>query len=561
MWKMMVLNGSRKMGLVSLLALSVFAFGAADVQAGGGLNDEVTSSSSSSSTQSAVKVPSVFAVTQQQGPVCPFISFENVKKVRAIRARGQGKIIMVDSDYTSKLQGYAAFLPRIRVLDDAYDRLRTTEGPYKAYETKIRVQGIKDINLRAPNGKSLESMDWFPTNQARRGAFTPYNIKIEQPAGWRHRWLPIIHKGDKLYFYNHETGLSTLMEPTTEYTDVIWLAKLQDSSDPKSQDGASQPYKITDEMKRLMGGNIENSRVLYTRDYLGSPTGIMYSSSSDPLYQDEVFYDFGTYQHMLFACGLDRNNQPLTPASEEFQAHQQFKAEMDSNPLNPWANINKDDLLEYQVARLFQSNPALKAKAMKAVEFYNEPWKFYQESFKCKDASDGQTLGQKQAYLPGEDQMLSYFFTGQLRFLWAATVGMDAVIAIEELEDELGSTAVSALKTMGNMPGVPSVKKIIQAATHKQYGSGSAKYSFVDVWSEIKGLLQTSTSLKDFVTFTGHGCVISIDDDLVRAQPHEDKATAKILGVEMWEQLYEKGFTGLFYQKAGTSKDIIKFGS
>lgn len=60
------------------------------------------------------------------------------------------------------------------------------------------------------------------------------------------------------------------------------------------------------------------------------------------------------------------------------------------------------------------------------------------------------------------------------------------------------------------------------------------------------------------MAFSGHGCVISFDPELVEKQEHENKKIAKRLDFEIWDALYEKGIKP-FYQKRGTEDDLIKF--
>lgn len=506
------------------------------------------------------KTPSVFAVLQQQGPVCPYLPFYNLNIVKDLRNQGGGDIDFDSAEYYGKLKGYAKFLPHIRALDDAYDRLRKANGPYKSYEDDIRANGIKNTDRKTAKGKDISTLDWYPTNKARRENYTPYNINTNNGLGYCDRLLPIFHKSNKVFFYNHKTNQTSEIK-AAEAADTgrkVWLYTFDND---KSDDVSSTPrqYLITDEMETLMGGALDASRIHVAKNRFGATTSYLYTCSENQLYQDEMFYDIGTYQHMLFALGLDRNNNDFTSQSPEWAAYQEFKAEMDKNPLNPWYQIDKNDLIEYQIAELFKTDPALKARAIQAVEFYNSPWKFYQEAM-TKVFSKGQALGQKTQYLPGDDQMLAYFFTAQLRFLWAATEGMDAVIEIEELEEELGKTTTNVLKAAQFLPGIPTPQDIIKHAVKRQYKDQGGSFNFVDVWLQIKKDLQQKLGDKlDFVTFTGHGCLISIDDDLVESQPHEYKEVARVLGIEMWEQHYDQGFTGLHYQKKGTAADVIKF--
>lgn len=549
----------KNISIFSVVALFILFAPHAGLNAhGGGASADWSGATSTSST--STKTPNVFAVLQQQGPVCPYLPFYNLNMVKQMRG-ADGKVDFGSTEFYSKLKGYAKFLPHIRVLDDAYDNLRKANGPYKAYEDDIRANGIKNTGRVNKKGKSISSMDWKQTSKARRDNYTPYNINTNNGLGYCDRLLPIFHKGDKVYFYNHETNQTTEMK-VVEAADSgkkVWLYTYK-NSDPKDGAVDLKLYGLTDQMERLMGGSLDNQRIHVAKNRFGATTAYLYACSDNKLYQTDMFYDIGTYQHMLFAMGLDRNNNKFTNASPEWAAYQEFKTEMDKNPLNPWYQISASDLIEYQIAELFKANPELKQRAMQSVEFYNQPWWYYQDGLK-NVYSGGQPLSQKMKYMPSEDQMLAYYFTAQLRFLWAATEGMDAIIEIEELRTELGNTVTNAMKMASFLPGVPSPKDIIKAALKENYKDTKGSFSFMETWVEIKDALQKKLGKKklDFVTFTGHGCIISIDDDLVETQPHEFKDVARMLGVEMWEQHYDKGFTGLHYQKAGTDKDVVDF--
>lgn len=180
-------------------------------------------------------------------------------------------------------------------------------------------------------------------------------------------------------------------------------------------------------------------------------------------------------------------------------------------------------------------------------------------------------MSDKQEFLPGEDQCLAYLFSSQLRFLWAATYGADASIAINEAEEDIGEVFSNLLKTLSFIPGMPSPKNIIDAAKEKKFSlqKGSIfgalfdqnKFSFLDTWDEIKPvLIQSLNGKKDLATFFGHGCVISFDPEIVTKtlSQREDKNVAQQLGFEMWESLYDKAIKP-FYKMPGTADDLIRY--
>lgn len=114
---------------------------------------------------------------------------------------------------------------------------------------------------------------------------------------------------------------------------------------------------------------------------------------------------------------------------------------------------------------------------------------------------------------------------------------------------------VKFLKRFGKLPGIPSPSKIIKKALKRQYPlENGQRYSFMDTYEIIKQNLPQDK--KDFITFSGHGTVISFDENLVNAQQAERHDILERLGFVFFESLYEKGIKP-FYQKEGNEKDLI----
>ncbi len=511
------------------------------------------------------KFPSKYAVHQQQGAVCPFLPWVNLQKIRDMRARDGGQIVFQEADYSTKLNSYALFLPRIRTLDTMYDNINNANGSYAAYERTIREQGIKDNQRFSAKGEPIETMDsWFKQlDRARRPSYSPFNFQMVNPYAISKRWLPII-KGqgtDELFFYDfnsHKTFQISekAAENNSNDVDVTLYCFVEGEMKAKL-------FSFESWMLSAMGVSKQELESSFSMAAPGLPESRYILNYSDSSKNGEIFYDVGTFQHMLFACGVKADNTSFVEGDDslEVKAYGEFRSGLNVNPLNPWHLINKEDLFEYHLAQVFKNNPELKAKAKQSVGFYNDCWRFYEESFNLYDsATEAKTqFSQKQRFLPGEDQMLAYLFSGQLRFLWSASISMDALVDVEELNDNLGDGVVKAMKMFGSLPGVPSVKQIISASEDKKYGARNNKYSFMDTWSEIKPLFLHMVGPKqDFVSFSSHGSVISFDDNLIEKQSHESRPTAQKLGFEMWDSHYDKGLNP-FYRKSGREDDMLKF--
>jgi hypothetical protein len=562
--------------------------------------------------------PSKYAVHQQQGPVCPFLPWDNLAKLRQIRERGDGHVVFLEQDYTTKLNSFARFLPRIHALDRTYDELRSRQGAYAEYEKTLRAEGIKESKRFDARGNFVEKIDWNPLNQARRPSYTPFNMEsVDHVYAKNIRWMPILQDPDSdgIFFYDYDTGQTTPLKeipPVPKKTDAEWMKEIEDrmmridNSEDDSEEAVEEP-KVPGVNDMGMGdGNVKlyffgkgpqgvefQDKTFHFEPWMldrmgvtlqemksyglnGMPqlAGLKYGfcmlASSDTDLNKEYFYDVGSFQHMLFACGLKADNTSFGEDEDtlEARAFREYHQAMIANPLNPWAGISKEDLFEYHLAQIFKTNTELKKKAIESVGFYNDCWKFYKESFDLYDAPQEPRvkLSQKQRFMPGEDQMLAYLFSGQLRFVWAASISMDALIDVEELKTNLGETEVKLLKAGGILPGFPSAKDIVECSDKKQFGTTGlfrrGGYSFLDVWTDVKGILKRDVMdvlhKKDFVNFSSHGSVISLDDELIKLQNHEFRPTAEKLGFEMLDSTYEKGLKP-FYQKAGSAEDVIEF--
>ncbi len=542
----------RYLNLISVLALAVSFAGIASASDTGAV--------APASVYAEQKFPSKYAVHQQMGPVCPHLPWLNLTKVRDMRRGQDGAIVMQAQDFATKLHSYAYFLPRIRVLDRMYDELRAANGAYSQYELGLRAEGIKEEKRFDGEGRRIENMDENPLDKARRPSYSPYNF---QHGDRMLRVMPLLLKDGKLHFFNHETGATTPIKEIESYTDDnsfgLYVPKPESTAKGFVRENIYQWYDFEPCMLETMGisKNELTWQVAYTEKFAGFDQGFCLNAFKDYRMNAEYFYDVGTFQHMLFACGVKNDNTTFAEDDDSLEtaAYREFRAALNKNPKNPWFSINKDDLFEYHLAEIFKNNSELKQKAMLSVGYYNDCWKYYQESLNLYDSDDKDARTQlidKKHLLPGEDQMLAYMFSNQLRFLWAASISMDALVTVEELEENMGKEALQAARATGMRD------EIILAAHAKKYNLDGGEFSFLDSWAEIKRALQEKGVNRDLVSFSSHGSVISFDDDLVRMQNHESRPTAEALGFEMWDSYYDKGLKP-FYRAAGDESDLIRF--
>ena len=106
----------------------------------------------------------------------------------------------------------------------------------------------------------------------------------------------------------------------------------------------------------------------------------------------------------------------------------------------------------------------------------------------------------------GEEQYLAYCYVQSARFLWGASVSRTAFNAILELNPTLAHLL--------RLPFMPGPNQIIRNAQVKINGN-----SFLDVWKEIQANLIIRPNIpKDLASFSGHGIVMSLHNDLFEAQ-------------------------------------------
>lgn len=500
------------------------------------------------------KIPNVYAVYQQQGPVCPYIPFVNLKLIRQNREANHGVINLETMDYHSKLSSYMQFLPRIVSLDRIYDNLRSNSGPYKLYEDDIRKNGIQKGMIFDQNGKTLDEIDWNPIKKSRRETYTPYNFEYLEDVFEGEHLLPIFsNKNDSLFFYNIQTKEFSVIDYQEAFEPNVF--KISRGNDNYLT------CRIDDAHLNLM--NLSINEFLNKFTYISEPSKkleLYVKKFKEDQYNRHQTYHMGTFEHLLFAMGVNRQNKPLNESDRGYDAHLELKQALDSDPQNPWYMLNKEDLFEYHLANVFIQNPDLKAKAKLSLNFYNDVWKLYEESLDFYDAPQPprKSMREKSMYLPGEEQILAFFFSNQLRFVWSASISNDAIFDLADFEDITGPKVTSFIKSLSFIPVIPSHRKVINAALSKKYTYNGVSYSFMDTWLEVKNNLSDKLDeTKDFVTFYTHGCVISFDSDLVAKQYHEDRSTAELLGITYWDSLADKSHNP-FYRKKGTPEDIIR---
>ncbi|MFH0898017.1 MAG: hypothetical protein V1855_00375 [bacterium] len=248
------------------------------------------------------------------------------------------------------------------------------------------------------------------------------------------------------------------------------------------------------------------------------------------------FYLSALYKLLLLRLGLDYNNEP-----SKDQAIQQFQQLFSLNPnLNLWNDeyFTKDMFLQYHLAELFKNNSALREKVEAVVDFAIPGWQTYQLVLKTAEEGDkGDQADPNEAvftkkhklyttkfikkYIPGPEQMLAYHFMEGAHYLWFGALNEKAFYETT-MEEISGMWSFTIFKT-----NAEAVK------------NGD---SYISVLQKVFTELKKNTTRKHFISFEGHGWVVSLDEELIKLQNNTPGSAYPTLlkqlpfaGIESWQ--------------------------
>ncbi|HBS48237.1 TPA: hypothetical protein DEO28_04090 [Candidatus Dependentiae bacterium] len=229
--------------------------------------------------------------------------------------------------------------------------------------------------------------------------------------------------------------------------------------------------------------------------------------------------ELGIYKLMLLRLGLSNANTAVAKSDLDFPIFKELERYCNKDRFNLWnaAHFSKDNLFQVQLAKLFEERKDLYKKSKQVVDFYFKPWKTYKQLKKGEfygKNGEKYDFAEVQKFLPGKHQILAYYFSQQLMLLW------------------FGANCENILK----IPGLFRLFK--RYAFIKQtikYQGEDLYLSFVEVWQEVQKALLVQTHRRDFISFNGHGYVISFDEQIIKMQND-------VLGVSDFEFLETLNF-------------------
>ena len=291
------------------------------------------------------------------------------------------------------------------------------------------------------------------------------------------------------------------------------------------------------------------------REVIGFKTFILPHQNWTTGFNEKMPYLLGFLKLMFLALGVNNRNENIgsdNPVEQNASNEMRRLIEADARN-NPWSNeyFKREFFIQYAIAEIFKNNPALQKKAAKTVDVANKKfWQTYEDIVVtgklklCKNANkDPYTRELIAKYLPGPEQTLAYFVTEILRFLWYGAASKKSIAFYKSL----------------NLIGINPVKLWYANLTFAQIKKAANKKikgdSFLDMWTELRTELKNRyPTINDWVSFDGHGWVISFDQELLDKQRAVAKAKScdhnfldklGFAGIESWwgselETFYKK---------------------
>jgi hypothetical protein len=423
-----------------------------------------------------------------------------------------------------------------------YDKLT------EVVDQKTIDEGDWDIALPICQGTSMSpaqssSQSLSPFSEAQSSTST-YGTQQSKPSRWRQTLTS---------YYEHVSDISEdVIKQFTKQPDYKHFSTQVEPSKyfPTTKE-YYRYYKLSPSQQTLL--DLPKHTILNHIQYslLGHEIGFKYRYLPEQS-ETNSYYMSSLLQLMLFCMGVDKDNQPIDEQHPLFAAHNELKKQMQAQDTNPWGlpSFKKENLLEYQIAKMMQKDPALKEKMKQTVDIFFNAWGYYNALDNLYDSPDPLTrhsLKDKKKWLLGEDLFLAYAYVMNARFLWAAATSRQAFNAVLELDPSL-----AMLLQLPLAPGPNQLMRNAQVKTAKGY-------SYLDVWQQIQGQLVVDKNIpKELASFSGHGIVMSVYHDLTEQQKQNGVQNPSImnrLGFSVIDSYYGEQLSPMYRNKEGKESE------
>lgn len=468
---------------------------------------------------------------QQRDASCFLMPFYHLAIMQE-QQKKDGTIRHFDREWHTKLEWLVKTFPGIRDWHVAMGQLSSPQNRQSAFgqlqadliENGFLQENVTEYQLRSGvpyiAGESIEDM--------MKMHLTPFNTSVKDKGGMLTKTLPIYYDKGAFYCYDPEQS-EFIRLSTSAKLDKDGLVSINKLNIPAR---LKDYYKLDGQMYLLNSGKGFGKHAMLKACYIDKNYEILNDKETG------YFYGEGLYQLMLFAMGVDNQNNTIQPGHELYTAYQEFRAEMGKSPDNPWnsAHFKKENLLEYHIAEIIKQNPSIR-QALKETLADMTAWPYYQM------LDDLGLKGKKDAYLPGEEQMLAYAVAQNLKHLWAASLSKEKFITYLDL-DELTPEAIEELGVDNIIDGLK------EQATEPCNSNGQ---SFLDCWDTIRQQVQQRVGQQNcsLVSFDGHGSVKAFGPAASKYQAAKGLADPTIfsrLGYTEIDSYYQEGRQP-FYQR------------
>lgn len=253
-------------------------------------------------------------------------------------------------------------------------------------------------------------------------------------------------------------------------------------------------------------------------------------------------YMYGLYKLMLISLGLDDKNLDIVhdEKHEQYNLYRELhRANNDDKRGNPWSDkyLSRDNFLQYHLAEIFRTNKRLFMQARSTVNFSSKfaPWLSYVDFI---NQTEHTIRGKKKRatifkdsngspyvmdvvlkYIPGPEQALAFVVSEMIRFLWYGTLSDAAFYEFTFPQISRVKSLFTHFSTWQFDDFVAGAlkKRDLRMARSLMMFKGDA-VSFVDTWREIVRELHKRSTRKNWISFDGHGWVISFDQRLINLQ-------------------------------------------
>ena len=273
------------------------------------------------------------------------------------------------------------------------------------------------------------------------------------------------------------------------------------------------------------------------RGYLSD--AISYEVGEDILssHQSEFLtFSLGLYKFMLLTLGITdvptTYSDVFTDFEEEYQVRIQEEKLMDitshavtelhnyieQDSKNPWHStyFSKESFLQHAIAQLFKEDPDLFQEAKIVNDFYFRLWSTYNKYLtlmahgKCFNYNHQRYYASLAKYfLPSEEYAMAYSLTQNA---WLLAIGaINSGAFYKALTNDTGFFRGILIGAMWS-----SFKN--SAYEQKDIYGKDKSLSYIDLWKKIIKKLIEKYGRQHWISFSGHGMIISFNNDLIEKQ-------------------------------------------